>query len=265
MTRILNRSHRASAVLFAASALFGSAHADLLFDPFGGTDLKGLFANNDDATIGRSLVGAFSLYGAPTGQISVSTNGSLVTWNGWSADNRAFPYVSAGTRIAPLWDDFVLRTAAHVWETSTSGRYTLTWENIEPYYIQSGNYAANRYTFQATLFLQNVTQHGIDFHSGDIAFAYGQLGNELDYFGNNFVGGEVGINNGDGVRSATLPDGFGSNVVNATLSRLPVSPGKYILFHWNGTQQNYDVSLVPEPSTVVAALAALAIYLGRRR
>lgn len=256
-------AYRSCATLLAIATLFGTAHADLLFDPSGGTDLKALFSNNDDATISRPLAGVFNLYNAPIGQIYVCTNGSLVTWAGASPDNRAFPYVSGGTRIAPLWDDFVLRAAAHVWETSTAQRYTVTWSNIEPFYIQSGNYASNRYTFQATLFLQGVTQSGINFHAGDIAFGYGQVGTELDYYGNNFVGGEVGINNGDGLRSATLPDGYGSNIVNSTLSRLPLSQGKYVLFHWDNSSQNYKTSIVPEPSTLVVALASLA-FLWRR-
>ncbi|MEA2553691.1 MAG: hypothetical protein QOJ65_1867 [Fimbriimonadaceae bacterium] len=235
-----------------------SAHAGLLIAPLGGVTL---FNSGDDEVIHEDLGGTYNFYGTSHNGIDVSTNGNLNFTGNAGFANVGFPSSSAGAMIAPLWDDFTLLTGARVIENKGNGYFAVTWRNVATWWDPNV-----RHTFQAVLFNKDRSLGGFDFHAGDIAFAYGPMGDHLNFDDS----ATVGVNAGDGSHDTGLPSGA-TLIDSEHIADLHPDKRDFILYRYNGS--DYDVSyehsefVVPEPETMaILGLATLALWKrGRRR
>ncbi len=235
-----------------------SAHAGLILSPLGGFTE---FSSGDDDVASQSLGSNYSFYGQSFNSVSISTNGNLNFSGNTDFANVAFPSGSTGSMIAPLWSDFVLVQNSRVIYSQGTGYFGVTWNSVSTFFDQT-----QKFTFQTMIFNQNENFGGFNFHSGDIAFAYGTLGGPL----NSQNSGTVGLNNGNGFKSAGLPTTGQSLISSADFSKLEPFKTEFILYRYNGT--GYDVSYqhlnssVPEPGTLAAmGLAAFGLWRQRRK
>lgn len=234
-----------------------SAHAGLILSPLGGFTE---FSSGDDDVRSQSLGSNYSFYGQIFNSVDISTNGNLNFSGNTDFSNVGFPSGSTGSMIAPLWADFVLVQNSRIVYSQGIGYFGVTWNSVSTFLDQT-----KKFSFQTMIFNQNENFGGFNFHSGDIAFAYGSLGGPL----NAQDSGTVGLNNVNGTKSAGLPGGSQTLISSADFSKLEPFKTEFILYRYNGT--GYDVSYqhlndtVPEPSMLAAMGLGTAALLRRRQ
>ncbi len=232
-----------------------------------GTNINATFNDTDDGTQNRTLNGTYSFFGNSFTSFNICTNGFMSTIADTTFSNVNFPTNSGVGRIAPLWDDMVLETAAPattVWEHFNTGFYSITWEN-------SGRFnfgGTGRLTYQAVWFNAATTlssgSGSFDFLPGDIAFDYQTL------IAGDTYSATVGLDLGNGTNFAVAPGTTNGAITNTNFNLLPLDNDSFILFRDNGAG-GYNVSIesfsaVPEPLTIaMSGLGLGAVAMGVRR
>jgi hypothetical protein len=250
--------HFAIALFAVCSA---TANANLLLSPLGGVTL---FSSGDDDVAHVSLNSTYKFYGQSFSAIDVSTNGNMNFVGNAAFENVAFPDSNAGAMIAPLWDDFSLFGPSRIIEQQGDGYFAMTWKNLSTF-----NSTESFDTFQAIVFNKDENLNGFNFHSGDIAFSYGPLGDSLSFDDS----ATVGLNNADGSKGEGLPNSNQSMLNASELSLLDPLKDDFILFRFDGSNyassyQHTGQQAVPEPASIVvvgAGLLALARKSRRKR
>lgn len=213
------------AVLIATMlvALPDDAHADLLIDPTGGTDIFTPISKSfDDEIAVRSIGGTFDAGGAIVKEVSVSVDG----------------YIQSKKFVADvLEDDFVLKGGGtqFIRESITPDYYAVTW-NVRGY-THKGDAPPGLSQFQVTLFKNAATVQGTMYQSGDIVFSYGILNHTVDT-------GSFDVSVYDQKENKTSP--FRADGSHATTAEFLVnfdSTKQAILFR--NTEGMYIQSLVP--------------------
>jgi hypothetical protein len=257
-------------ILIGATALAAPARADILVDTTGGTILT--FAPNDDdgITAARPLGFSFTFFPGPTQTVNttavVATNGNLGFPTNTSFSNQPFPFADGIQRIAPLWDDLVVRPGEVVQDKLNAGNYSVEWK-----FVSDFSNPGAQHIFEATLFGAPQTIGAFQFLPNDIAFSY------LQVQALNDNSATVGLNQGDGIHWSPVPGSNNGIVTDATSAALlPTGPGDFILFRPNnsGGYNSYvlntavNTQVTPEPGTMALfGLAALALggTIRRRR
>lgn len=234
-----------------------SAHAGLILSPKGGITV---FKAGDDEVAHQQLNETFTLFGHSFNSIDISTNGNINFSGNDAFQNVAFPSSGAGSMIAPLWDDFTLFQGSRVIAQEGQGWFAVTWRNMATWYDLD-----QRHSFQAIVFNTDRSFGGFDFHAGDIAFAYGPMGDRLNYDD----AATVGLN-GPGGHFAGLPGTGQTEISSAEIGKLEPFKTEFILYRPDG--DGYDVSYqhteraVPEPASVaVLGLGMFGLWRARRK
>jgi hypothetical protein len=273
----------------AAGPACQSATAALVIDPSGGqllTNGTNLYApNSTDALIPLPLASAFGgkFFGQTTTQpIFASDNGNL----NFTGNTNFFPNRdNTVARISPLWDDFLFAQDENgivnnriVWEHRQGAFLAVSWLNVrlDMESAFEATFPSTDRSFQTLWFEADTLIRGFDFKADDIVFSYVAHVAGTGDFGDLF--GRVSLDKGDGngtdsPGTTAFPafSDFGE-VLAEDGENFPGRNDDFLLFRWNPTNGNYDVSIqsftaVPEPSSLlmIATIALLGAATANRR
>lgn len=259
------------AILLLQALVCARAPAGLIIDPSAGSDLIANFGNppSDDFAVRIPLNGDFQgrFFGerAPS-TIYASDNGNINFVGDqlfWSDENND------QARISPFWDDFLFAdglpnriTAFH----APGSFLAVSWVNAHLFFdeISGSVFPGTDRSFQALWMESDVSIRGFDFKRDDIAFSYVGHAAGTSNFGNQ-VFARVALDDGNGIggRTAVLPRSANGQIFSGDGELLPWQDDRFLLFRWNESIGNYNVSTesltaIPEPSSLILVLGFAA-------
>jgi hypothetical protein len=257
------------------------ARAGLIIDPSEGVELVTNFGDPSrvDFVVQIPLNGTFQgrFFGqpAPT-SIYASDHGNLnftADTDSWSIDDNSV------ARISTFWDQFLFAdglpnriTAFH----NPGSFLAVSWVKAHLFFDEQGGgvFTGTDRSFQVLWMESDVSIRGFDFKRDDIAFSYvGHVAGTPDF--GPWVYARVALDDGTGTsgRTAILPGSANGQIFSGDGDLLPWQDDQFLLFRWDASAANYDVSIqsltaVPEPSSLVLILGIATVCgagkLGKR-
>lgn len=267
--------------LFLQSGIASSVRAGMIIDPSLGSVLfDGTSGADDDFAIQISFASPFRgrLFGIERPVVFAADNGNL----NFDLNSSYYPSDENSTaRISPFWDDFLFQrglpnriTAFH----APGSFLAVSWVNAHLFFdeVFGGVFPGTDRSFQALWMESDVSIRGFDFKRDDIAFSYvGHVAGTSNFGDQVFARVSLDDGNGDGIggRTAVLPGSENGGILFGDGDLLPWQTDQFLLFRWNESIGNYDVSTksltaIPEPSSLILVLGFAAVggvgKLGKR-